>query len=217
MKIKTAVICAAGLGSRLGLDMPKCLVEIGQHRLVYYLLQLLEDFEDVRIVVGFKENEVMEYVKRIRKDVIFVRNPDYQTTTNAYSLYLGSKDLKEPYLTIDGDMIVDKDSFKKFITACKEGENLIGLTRAKTDDAVFVRMEEGNMVTEFSREKISDLEWSGISYFSNIQVSKDGNYVYQELESHLPIRGEMIECYEIDTPSDLAKAYNEIDFLAGYN
>jgi len=78
-------------------------------------------------------------------------------------------------------------------------------------------METDEMVSEFSRERISDFEWSGISYFSNITVSKEGNYVYQELEKHLPIKGKMIECYEIDTPSDLAKAYNEIDFLIGYN
>ena len=217
MKIKNVVICAAGLGSRLDLDMPKCLVEIGQHRLIYYLLELLEEVENVRIVVGFKENEVMDYVKRIRKDVIFVRNPEYQTTTNAYSLYLGTRDLKEPYMTIDGDMIVDKNSFIEFVNECKKDENLIGVTRAKTDDAVFVRMETDEMVSEFSRERISDFEWSGISYFSNITVSKQGNYVYQELEKHLPIKGKMIECYEIDTPSDLAKAYNEIDFLIGYN
>ena len=217
MKIKNAVICAAGLGSRLGLDLPKCLVEIGQHRLVYYLLKLLKDVENIRIVVGFKEKEVMDYVKRIRKDVVFVRNPDYKTTTNAYSLYLGTHDLKEPFLTVDGDMIVDIDSFRQFADICSPGKDIIGITRAKTDDAVFVAMDENNEITQFSRERISEYEWSGIGYFSNIKIRKEGHYVYQELEDYLPIHGQMIDCYEIDTPSDLAKAYNEIDFLNKYN
>ena len=57
--------------------------------------------------VGFKEEEVINYVRKIRQDVVFVRNPNYSTTTNSYSLYLGTYDLREPYLTIDGDMIVD--------------------------------------------------------------------------------------------------------------
>ncbi len=215
MKVKNAVICAAGLGSRLGLDMPKCLVEIGQHRPIYYLLQVLKDVESIRIVVGFKENEVMDYVRRIRKDVVFVRNPDYRTTTNSYSLYLGTHDLQEPYITIDGDMIVNKASFDAFVAACKEGENVVGVTRAKTDDAVFVAFD-GDQVTQFSRERISEYEWSGISYFSDIKVRKDGHYVYQELEPHLPLKGQMIDCYEIDTPDDLAQAYNEVDFLNDY-
>ena len=217
MKIKNAVICAAGIGSRLGLNMPKCLVEIGQHRLIYYLLQLLKDVECIRIVVGFQETEVMEYVKNIRKDVVFVRNPDYRTTSNSYSLYLGTHDFKEPYITIDGDMIVDKESFQKFAEACNPGENIIGITRAKTDDAVFIEVDEKQVVKRFSRERISDFEWSGIGFFSDIKVRKEGHYVYQELEKYLPIKGRMIDCYEIDTPTDLAKAYNEIDFLNSYN
>lgn len=216
MKIKTAVICAAGLGSRLGLDMPKCLVEIGQHRLIYYLLQLLESFEQIRIVVGFKEQEVINYVKNIRKDVVFIRNPNYRTTTNAYSLYLGTHDLQNPFLTIDGDMIVHKKSFQQFVESCEHEENIIGTTIAKTDDAVFIRMNDKEEVVEFSRQRIGDLEWSGIGYFSTIKINKEGHYVYQELEAHLPIKGKLVECYEIDTPDDLARAYNEIDFLQEY-
>src|SRR5690554_2474011 len=88
MKVKNVVICAAGLGSRLGLDTPKCLVKLGKHRLIYYLLETLKAVENISIVVGFKEEEVIEYVKSIREDVVFVRNPDYSTTTNSYSLHL---------------------------------------------------------------------------------------------------------------------------------
>lgn len=217
MKVKNAVICAAGLGSRLGLNMPKCLVEIGQHRLIYYLLQLLEDVESVRIVVGFQEDAVIDYVKKIRRDVIFVRNPDYRTTTNAYSLYLGTRDLSEPFLNLDGDMIVNKQSFFDFADACIPGENLIGITKAKTDDAVFIKLDEESRVTEFSRDPVGSFEWSGIGYFSDIQISKDGHYVYQELEPFLPMKGKQVECYEIDTPQDLANAYNEVNFLADYD
>ena len=91
MKVKNAVICAAGLGSRLGLNVPKCLVPIGSEKLIYYLLQLVKDIENVHIVVGYKEEEVIKYVRSIRNNVVFVRNPNYNTTSNSHSLYLGSK------------------------------------------------------------------------------------------------------------------------------
>lgn len=214
MKIKNAVICAAGLGNRLGLDTPKCLVKIGNHKLIYYLLKILEDVPNIRIVVGFKEEEVIEYVRSIRNDVIFVRNPDYRTTTNSYSLYLGSHDLTEPFLNIDGDMFINRSNFDRFVNQITEGEELIGITKAYTEDAVFVKTNANDDVIEFSREKISDFEWTGIAYFCNIKISKSGHYVYQELESFLPIKACEIECYEIDTPQDLEYVSNKINFYA---
>ncbi|MFA3783647.1 NTP transferase domain-containing protein [Melioribacteraceae bacterium 4301-Me] len=211
MKIKNAVICAAGIGSRLGLDMPKCLVKIGNHKLIYYLLKVLEDVPNIRIVVGFKEEEVIEYVRSIRNDVIFVRNPDYRTTTNSYSLYLGSYDLSEPFINIDGDMYIDKKNYNLFLNQIIQGENLIGITKAYTEEPVFVQLNKEGKVIKFSREKISEYEWTGIAYFNKIRISKEGHYVYQELEKFLPIQACEIECYEIDTPQDLDYVSNKID------
>lgn len=213
MKVKNAVICAAGLGSRLGLDTPKCLVKLGKHRLIYYLLDILKEVENIRLVVGFKEEEVIEYVKNIREDVVFVRNPDYSSTTNSYSLHLGSYDLKEPFVTIDGDMIIDPENFKLFVDAIDVNEDLIGLTKAKTEDAVFAKIDENNFITEFSREPISKYEWSGIAYFANFKVRKDGQYVYQEIEPYLPMKSVLMECWEIDTPGDLDLVVNEVSHI----
>src|SRR5690554_5918277 len=213
MKVKNVVICAAGLGSRLGLDTPKCLVKLGKHRLIYYLLETLKAVENIRIVVGFKEEEVIEYVKSIREDVVFVRNPDYSTTTNSYSLNLGSHDLIEPFVTIDGDMIIDQKNFQIFVDAIDVNEDLIAITEAKTEDAVFVHVDEDKYITEFSREPISKFEWSGVAYFANFKINKDGQYVYQEIEPHLPMKSVMIDCWEIDTPSDLDLVMNEISHI----
>jgi|SRR5690554_477557 len=213
MKVKNAVICAAGLGSRLGLDTPKCLVKLGKHRLIYYLLDILKDVENVRIVVGFKEEEVIEYVKNIREDVVFVRNPDYSSTTNSYSLYLGSHDLNEPFVTIDGDMIIDEKNFKIFVDAIDVNEDLIAITKAKTEDAVFAKIDENDFITEFSREPISKYEWSGVAYFANFKMSKSGQYIYQEIEPNLPLKSVLMECWEIDTPGDLDLVMNEVSHI----
>ena len=203
MKIKNAIICAAGLGSRLGLDMPKCLVSIGNKPLIFHLLKALEGVTNIRVVVGFKEDEVIKYVKSIRPDVVFVRNPNYFSTTNAYSLFLGSHDLSEPFLNIDGDMYITKENLQLFDSKIVEGQDLIGVTKSYTEDAVFVRLDDQSRVIEFSREKISDFEWTGIAYFSNVKIQRDGKYVYQELEKVLPIKACEVVCYEIDTPKDL--------------
>ena len=213
MKIKNAIICAAGLGSRLGLDMPKCLVSICGRPLIFHLLKALEDVPNIRIVVGFKEDEVINYVKSIRPDVIFVRNPNYFSTTNAYSLYLGSHDLSEPFLNIDGDMYITKENFQLFENEIVDNQDLIGITKSYTEDAVFVRLDEHSRVSEFSRDKISDFEWTGIDYFANVKIQSNGKYVYQELEKVLPIKACEVICYEIDTPQDLEFVTGQIGNL----
>jgi len=213
MNIKNAVICAAGLGSRLGLDMPKCMVKIGNHRLIYYLLQALEEVEHVRIVVGFKEEEVIDYVRRIRPDAVFVRNPEFRTTTNAFSLYLGSHDLDSPFLNIDGDMFITKSELQRFDALTASAGEIIGIMKSYTEDAVFVGLDDNRQVAAFSRDRISDYEWTGIAYLRPGRIRRDGKYVYQELERALPIAACEIECYEIDTPRDLEYVHARIDHL----
>jgi len=213
MNIKNAVICAAGLGSRLGLDMPKCMVKLGNHRLIHYLLIALQNVDHVRIVVGFKEEEVIDYVRGIRSDVIFVRNPEFRTTTNAYSLYLGSYDLQEPFLNIDGDMFITRDELERFDSVVSNNENVIGIMPAYTEDPVFVKINKNKQVTGFSRERISDFEWTGIAYLRPGLIQSTGKYVYQELERALPVTSCAIECYEIDTPRDLEYVHGKIKHI----
>lgn len=202
-KVKHAIISAAGLGSRLGLDMPKCLIKVLDKEMISYTLSLLEDIEDVRVVVGFKEMDVINTVKQIRKDVVFVRNPHYATTSNAYSLYLATKDIKEPYITIDGDMIIDKDSFKSFINECEKGNDLIGISKSKSEDAVFVELDDSNKIVKFQRETRMPYEWCGIAYFSKVKAFKETKYVYNDIEKKIPLNSFVFECFEVDTPQDL--------------
>lgn len=205
--VKHVVISAAGLGSRLELDMPKCLVEVGGRKLIDYQLDLLAEIEDVRIVVGFREEEVIDHIRKIRDDVIFVRNPDYQTTTNSYSVYLGSRNLQEPFITLDGDLLIEPRSFEDFLRQCGKGKSIVGITKTKTEEAVFVEIDETEHIIAFQRERRSDFEWTGIAYLDGIKIVKDAGYIYHVIEKHLPLKAFEISCHEIDTPQDLAGAH----------
>jgi choline kinase len=211
MKINHAVISAAGLGSRLGLDMPKCLVELEGHCIIYYLLQLLKDIPDIRVVVGFKEQKVIDYVRKIRPDATFVRNPDYAHSTNAYSLYLATRHLSEPYLSIDGDMYVEPESFYRFVDACTKHRNLIGISKSFTEEAVFVELDKQQMVQGFRRNPPTQFEWCGVAYFSDLKISSNSNFVYNEVETVLPIAAEIVDVFEIDTPQDLDYLYRNFN------
>lgn len=201
--VKHVIISCAGLGSRLGLNKPKCLVELGGKCLIDYQLELVKDIPDIRIVVGFMEGELIEHVRRINPDVTFIRNPDYHTTSNSYSLYLASHMLKDPFLIIDGDLLIERESFHHFIRQIDGSSSLIGVTPSKTEEAVFVVLDDRKRVIGFQRQPRTDYEWSGIAYLKNINIHWDGKYIFSEIEPYLPVPTEIIKCFEIDTPEDM--------------
>ena len=58
----SVVISCAGIGSRLGLNSTKALINIDGKSLIAWQLELFKDVEDVRIVVGFQASLVIEEV-----------------------------------------------------------------------------------------------------------------------------------------------------------
>jgi len=211
--IKHAIISMAGLGARLGFNTTKGLIKLGDKRIIDYQLELLEDIPDIRIVIGFKEFDVMNHVRKIRDDVTFVRNPDFRTTSNSYSIHLASKDLKNPYLIIDGDILINKNHFHEFLSICNN-ESIVGLTKSKTEEAVFVSIdEEKRIINKFQRSPKLEFEWTGIAYLNNIFIGKNQGYVYKELEKNLPLKYHILDCYEIDTESDFYLAKKNLDKL----
>lgn len=207
--VKHAIICAAGMGTRLGLNMPKCLVEINGKKIIEHQLELLKDVENIRIVVGFMEQEVIECVRLIRNDVVFVRNPNYKTTSNSHSLALGAKGIKDRYLFIDGDLIINAQDFKEFISNKVKG-NLIGLTRPKTEEAVFATVVN-NFVTSFSIKNETEYEWAGIAILENLLIDVNKGFVFKQFIELLPLPYQLLRTFEIDTPLDLEFVLNHID------
>jgi choline kinase len=209
-RVRHAIVSCAGLGSRLGLNSAKCLVNVDGKRIIDYILPLVADIEDLRIVVGFQEAEVMEYVSKKRADAVFVRNPTFASTSNSFSVNLGSHDLQEPFMIIDGDMIIEPASFRRFLLATEHGESLVGVSRSKTDEAVFVTLDECGYVRQFQRAPRTPFEWCGVAYLAGIQIDRSARFVFDEIAKHLPLRSHELECVEIDTPDDLRMAQREV-------
>lgn len=211
--VETVVICAAGTGSRLGVGVPKCLVSIDGRSIIDRQLDLLADVPDLRVTVGFREELVVRHVAARRPDAIFVRNPDYQTTTTLDSLRQAVRHLDRPFLALDGDLLVEPTSFATFLTACEGGRPLIGITPASTDDAVFVTVDgddDTTTVREFHRDRPTNREWSGPAYLDGEHLDRADGYVFQALIPWLPLRAQVVVTAEVDTPDDLARARDSV-------
>lgn len=212
--VKHVVIAAAGLGSRLGMGKPKCLVEVQGRPIIEHLLALLKDIEDVRIVVGFGENDVMKTVSGIRSDIIFVRNPNFHATKTLDSYAMGAQHIKGDVLYMDADIIFDPASFQNFLNAYTPGQHLIGITDSKTEDAVFVKKDDEDNILSFSRNEPSDFEWANILFApGNYFWGKTSGDVYAQLEQDLPLKSSYIKSFEVDRISDLENARKFVSSL----
>ncbi len=208
--VTSAVIAAAGLGTRIGLGMPKCMIEVGGQTILSRLINTLRPHVSViHLVVGYREEMVVEYCSLHHRDVVVVRNPDFRTTNTAYSLSKGAQHLSGKVLYLDGDLLISAASLKKFLVAAKQQDILVGLTNAKSENAVFVHGEEKDdyiNISEFSREHQTKFEWANIIAAPNDLMHGASGYVFERLIEHLPLEGYMLELAEVDTPDDLSAA-----------
>lgn len=205
-----AVIAAAGVGSRLGLGVPKCLVEVRGRRIIDYLLDAVADIPCVRLVVGFRELEVMAHVRALRRDVLFVRNPAFLHTTTLQSLHLGVRGLNDPCLILDGDTIYDRPSLRRLCDLSADGAPTVGVSTDITDDPVYAAVSESAggalTITGFSRTEVSTYEWANVAVVSPSLLTDTPTHVFQRLSAGLPMRAAVIERLEIDTEGDLRRA-----------
>lgn len=211
--IEGAVIACAGLGSRLGMGMPKCMIEIDGKTLLSRLIDILEPLVPrIHIVVGYREELIIDHCSQHHRDVIIVRNPEYRSTNTAHSIRLGSVGISNKALYLDGDLIVEPASLQSFIAEANKVPLLIGVTRAKSTQAVFVatktRGQDSNTIYSFQRQPATQLEWANI-FSSTPDLLKEGShFVYECIEPFLPTQAQELDLCEIDTPEDLQQAEN---------
>lgn len=206
--IKHAVISAAGIGSRLGLDKPKCLVEVLNRTLLDYHIQRLRDVETLWVVVGFHEGAVIQQVLELRPDAIIVRNPEYARTNTLQSIYRVARHLKQRFLVLDADTVIEDTSFYEFLAAAEKQSNcLIGVSRYITSDGVRAQLDpQGQNILGFSRHSQYEFEWTGIAVIDPVFVVDQPIFVYQSFEPYLPLPAFILKAFDIDTVADLDMA-----------
>ena len=212
--VKNVVIALAGRGTRLGLGKPKCLVEVNKKSLLEYQLTLLKDVENIFCVVGFLEEDVMNFAHKIRRDIIFVRNPNFQHTKTLGSFHLAARIIDGSAIFMDGDMIIEPRSFAEFLAAAAkidDDELLIAVSKRISDDPVYCDVEnlqDKLIIRGFSYEKKSPYEWANVVYMPAKLMANGLTHTFEHLQKFLPATANIIDRLEIDTPEDLRDAKN---------
>ncbi|GHV78126.1 hypothetical protein AGMMS49942_29470 [Spirochaetia bacterium] len=205
---KSVVISCAGIGSRLGLGSTKALIKIEGKSLIAWQLELFKDIEDIRIVVGYQANDVIQEVLKYRKDAIFVYNHNYFETKTGASFYLGSRHANKYVMEYDGDLLVHPDDIK----LCLQTDEYIAYSDKMSDEAIFVKINDNGDVVAFSRIE-GDYEWTGPASIEKSKVKFTSGNVFNQLEEYLPMKGLKIRACDIDTYKDYERA---IEFVKGW-
>ncbi len=208
MKInKSVIITCAGIGSRLGLGQTKALVEICKKPLIAWQLELFKNIEDLRIVVGYQSNSLVQEVLKFRKDAIFIYNHNYFNTKTGNSFYLGARHANEYVIEWDGDLLVHPSDAEKLLNLDQE---FIAYSDVISDETVFVNLDSQGNVTSFS-EEYGDFEWTGPVCIQRNKINYNTENVYEVLTKHLPMQGIKIRAQDIDTYEDYQKAIQFIN------
>ena len=123
---------------------------------------MLKGETDIRVVVGYQAEKIINVVRQYRKDALFVFNHNYRKTGTGASVALASRYANEYILSLDGDLLVHPDDMKKILSY--EGE-FVGGGTIGTDEPWMVQTYEKDgeeFVGGFSQNE-GTYEWNGIT------------------------------------------------------
>lgn len=202
---RTVIISCAGMGNRLGLGITKALVEVDGKPLIIRHLEYLKDEEDIRVVVGYQAEKVIETVTAYRKDVLFVFNHDFRNTGTGASVALASRYANEYILSLDGDMLIHPEDMEKILSCEHE---FVGGNPIESDEPWMLQTFEQDgkeMVSAFSH-CMGKYEWNGITQMLSGKMLKGNGHVFQLIEPYLPVPFMELRTREIDTVNDYERA-----------
>lgn len=202
----TIIISCAGMGTRLGIGTTKALVDIDGKPLILHQLELLKQYDDIRVVVGYQAEKVIDVVRKYRSDILFAFNYDYKTTGTAASFSKGLLNARKYAVAFDGDLLVHPDDMQRFLDY--EGE-CIGGCLPTTDNPVRMILNEQQQVIAFSQD-CGELEWTGLAKLRTNRLKPSTEHVYMMIEPLIPLDVIQIRTKEIDTLNDYEKALNWI-------
>lgn len=197
----TVIICCAGMGTRLGIGTTKALVDICGKPLIIRQLELLDNYDDIRVVVGFDAEKVIKIIRNYRKDIMFVFNYDYMHNGPADSLKKALLGAREYIITLDGDTIHDAADFKKFLAL--ETECIVISNNVSRET---IKAEVKNKQVISLSNKCGNYQWSGISKVAKMKIKGDFQHTYEILDEQLPIESFYMKLKEINIQEDYEQA-----------
>jgi len=215
-----AVILAAGAGTRIGNQLPKCLMELPSGKtIIGNQIDILREknIREIIIVVGFKKDVIMEKYP----DVVYRYNPFYHMTNTSKSLMMALQDIDVgDVLWLNGDVFLEPGVIDMVLSG--KG-NVIAVNREKCDDEeVKYRTDGSGRIVEISKTVArAEGESVGVNkitaesfdlFLESLRQCNDNDYFERGIEicisrgmDFFPVDISRCRCIEIDFKEDLEK------------
>lgn len=190
----TIIICCAGMGG-------KALVNVLGKPIIIRQLELLNEYDDVRIVIGLHAESLIDVVTKYRKDVMFVFDRDYINNGVATSISKGMINCRQYVVSIDGDTLVDP---KEFLTIMEYPSSCICGTKPVSKESLYLKINDNGLVCSFCNER-TDIEWGGINKFEAQKVDSFRRSFTEMLDSLFPLPLLNIHARKIEMMEDYDK------------
>ncbi|MEU9029100.1 aminotransferase class I/II-fold pyridoxal phosphate-dependent enzyme [Streptomyces sp. NPDC048383] len=144
-----AVVLAAGLGRRLGLDTAKPLLTVAGKPILIRTLENLAaaGVREAVLVVGYLADEVRTTVGEsfAGMDVSYIESDAFRTTNNAYSLWLAHKHLDQDVYLVEGDVVFDGELLGALVGAEGDVVTAVAPFRPTMNGTVVTLREDGTV------------------------------------------------------------------------
>jgi len=231
----TAIILVAGQGTRLGLNTPKSLVNVGGEPLIYYAIRFVKETGVERIVVvgGFEFQRVKQAVKDFDRNIDVYENSEY-VKGNILSVQTGLTNIKNGgFLLYHGDHFFKAAIAKRVSTHMNKSLVMFTDTdRLLSGDDMKIVVDERNFVRKLSK-KLTQYShgYVGITYcdaktvpsyaqaLDEVIKTSDGKASSEEIVQYLIDKNNQEVCigdlsgvgwFEVDYPEELKKFESEI-------
>lgn len=235
---KTAVILAAGLGSRFDPSTSrehKALAIINGSHIIERVIKQLSEFEKVReiiVVLGHMKLKFYQVCNRHER-VRIVTNAMYTKTNNMYSCFLALEHINQldDVIIINGDCIFSDEIISKIVAAenslilCDSENTSLEAMKAYVSDGRITKLgkeldlNDSNVFVSLDayaieqKHKILLME-AMERYFSDVQFELWNEVAINEILAEAYIYSEILDepkWYEIDTPEDYRAARSLFD------
>ena len=162
-----AVILAAGEGKRLRPfteTMPKVMLPIANKPMLEHVFDAVKKtkIDEIVLVVGYKKEVIMDYFKYYKDIKITYIVQDKQLGT-AHALLQAKKHIKEPFIVLAGDNIIDSQSIQNLIDDKSKYSILIKEhTHPSKYGVVFIEKQNLKKIVEKPKEDIGKFISTGI-------------------------------------------------------